>query len=116
MRQAALIAFLIVATGVAMFAVQNANPVPVRFGFWSLEMSLVVVILVAAAVGAIMAALVGLPGWFRDRRLLHQQARELDALRASQPLRTPGSSVRADPVPPRPPTQEPKSDPPSVNR
>jgi len=80
--QTALIAFLLLATGVAVFAVQNAGPVTVRFGFWSLEISLVVVILVAAAAGAVMASLVSLPGWFRDRARLRQQAKELDALRA----------------------------------
>ena len=83
MGQTALIAFLLLATGVALFAVQNAGPVVVRFGFWSLEMSLVVVILVAAALGAVMASLVSLPGWFRDRRQLRHQTKELQALRAS---------------------------------
>jgi uncharacterized integral membrane protein len=83
--QTALIAFLLLATGVALFAVQNAGPVTVRFGFWSLEMSLVVIILVAAAVGAVMASLLSLPSWFRDRRRLRQQAKELDALRALRP-------------------------------
>jgi lipopolysaccharide assembly protein A len=83
--QTALITFLLLATGVALFAVQNAGPVTIRFGFWSLEMSLVVIILVAAAVGAVMASLVSLPSWFRDRRRLRQQAKELDALRAPRP-------------------------------
>jgi uncharacterized integral membrane protein len=92
--QTALIAFLLLATGVAVFAVQNAGPVTVRFGFWSLEMSLVVIILVAAAVGAVMASLLSLPSWFRDRRRLRQQAKELDALRAPRPL---------DPVAPKSP-------------
>jgi uncharacterized integral membrane protein len=83
--QTALIAFLLLATGVAIFAVQNAGPVTVRFGFWSLEMSLVVIILVAAAVGAVMASLLSLPSWFRDRRRLRQQAKELYALRTPRP-------------------------------
>ena len=85
MGQTALIAFLLLATGVAIFAVQNAGPVTVRFGFWSLEMSLVVIILVAAAIGAVMASLISLPSWFRDRRRLRQQAKELDALRTPRP-------------------------------
>lgn len=84
MGQTALIAFLLLATGVALFAVQNAGPVVVRFGFWSLEMSLVVIILVSAALGAVMASLVSLPGWFRDRRRLRQQTKELQTLRASR--------------------------------
>ena len=83
MGQAALILFLILAILVALFAVQNAGPVTLRFGFWSIETSLVVVILVAAVIGALMASLLGLPGWIRDRRRLRAQARELEALRTA---------------------------------
>lgn len=106
MGQTALIVFLLLATGVALFAVQNAGPVVVRFGFWSLEMSLVVVILVAAALGAVMASLVSLPGWFRDRRRLRHQTKELQALRAAHapPESSPGpSAVSEPPQSPAPP-------------
>ncbi len=99
MRQAALIVFLLLAIGVALFAVQNAGPVALRFGFWSVEMSLVVVVLVAAALGAILASLLSLPGWIRDRRLLRQQSKELQALRASKPS-TPAKSPDAATPPP----------------
>lgn len=85
MGQAALIVSFILAILVAVFAIQNAGPVTIRFGFWSLETSLVVVILVAAAAGAAVATLVGLPGWIRDRRRLRAQARELETLRAARP-------------------------------
>jgi len=101
--QTALILFLLLATGVAIFAVQNAGPVTVRFGFWSLEMSLVVVILVAAALGAMMASLVSLPAWFRDRRLLRHQTKELNALRTARPGTTPSSTPPAASEPPWPP-------------
>ncbi len=95
MRQAALVVSLALAVGVAVFAVQNAGPVTVRFGFWAVETSLVVVILVAAAAGAGGASLLGLPGWMRDRRRLRQQARELEALRASRPSAAPPPSPPA---------------------
>jgi len=93
--QPALIVSLVLAILVAVFAVQNAGPVALRFGFWSAETSLVVVILVAAAAGAAMASLVGLPGWIRDRRRLRAQARELEALRSAH--------SPAAPSPPEPP-------------
>lgn len=109
MGQTALIACLLLATGVAIFAVQNAGPVTVRFGFWAVEMSLVVVILVAAAVGAIMASLLSLPGWFRDRRLLRKQIRELDTLRASGSPRVPVSPLPTEPLS-RPSTETPSPD------
>ena len=87
---------MLLAIGVAIFAIQNAGPVTLRFAVWRVETSLVVVILVAAAAGAAMASLFGLPGWIRDRRRLRAQARELDALRASQ-------SAPPPETPPHPP-------------
>jgi uncharacterized integral membrane protein len=112
--QATLILFLLLATGVALFAVQNAGPVTVRFGFWSLEMSLVVVILVAAALGAVMASLVSLPGWFRDRRLLRQRGRELETLRASQSAPAPSLAPATESAPQRP-AEPPSLDPPACS-
>lgn len=109
MRQTALIVLLLLATGVALFAVQNAGPVTVRFGFWSLDLSLVVVILVSTALGAVMASLVSLPGWFRDRRTLRHQAREIDTIRASRPSVPLSASSAASPLQrgPEPPRPEP---------
>lgn len=99
MGQVALILSLVLAIMVAVFAVQNAGPVALRFGFWSVETSLVVVILVAAAAGAAVASLLGLPGWIRDRSRLRQLGRELDGLRAA---RHPSAQESPEPTP-RPP-------------
>ena len=93
MGQAALILSLILATAVAVFAIQNAGPVTLRFGFWSVETSLVVVTLVATAAGAALASLLGLPGWIRNRRRLRLQARELEALRTAHSSSPAGPSV-----------------------
>jgi lipopolysaccharide assembly protein A len=100
MGQVGLVLSLLLATGVALFAVQNAAPVALRFGFWGIETSLVVVILVATVVGAVLASLVGLPGWIQDRRRLRQQDRELEALRPKQP-------PTASPPPAAPPAERP---------
>ena len=100
MRQAALIIFLFLAIAVALFAVQNAGPVTLRLGFWSVEMSLVVVVLVAVALGAVLASMLSLPGWFRDRRLLRQQSKELEALRASRPSTLPAPTASREPQTP----------------
>ena len=85
MGQVGLIFSLVLAILVAVFAIQNAGPVTLRFGIWSAETSLVVVILVAVAAGAALASLLGLPGWIRDRHRLRQLMRELDGLRVAQP-------------------------------
>lgn len=93
MGQMALIVALALALGVALFAIQNAAPVTVRFGLWAAEVSLVVVILVSAVTGAAAATLLGFAGWMRDRRRLRLQARELAtrrAVRPDPPLTPPG--------------------------
>jgi uncharacterized integral membrane protein len=107
MGQAALIASLALAVTVAVFAVQNASPVALRFGVWSVETSLVVVILVSAVTGAVAASLVGLPGWFRDRRRLRRQARELQALKAQPHLPPPAPEPAPEPAPPPAPPASP---------
>jgi uncharacterized integral membrane protein len=90
---------LVLAILVAVFAIQNAGPVTLRFGIWSVETSLVVVILVSVAAGAAVASLLGLPGWIRDRSRLRQLARELDGLRSA---RHPAAEESPDSAP-RPP-------------
>jgi uncharacterized integral membrane protein len=84
MGQVALVLSLLLATMVAVFAIQNATSVTLRFGIWSVETSLVVVTLVSVAAGAAVASLLRLPGWIRDRSRLRQLTRELDSLRAAQ--------------------------------
>lgn len=91
MGQVALILSLVLATMVAVFAIQNATSVTLRFGIWSVETSLVVVTLVSVAAGAAVASLLRLPGWIRDRSRLRQLTRELESLRAAQPSPSPTS-------------------------
>lgn len=105
MGQTGLILSLTLAILVAVFAVQNGRPVTVTFGIWSLETSLVVVILAAAAAGATAASLFGLPGWIRDRRRLRHQAREIEALRSqrlAETARPAAPPANAPPAPPHP--------------
>ena len=99
MGQVALILSLVLATLVAVFAIQNATSVTLRFGIWSVETSLVVVTLVSVAAGAAVASLLRLPGWIRDRSRLRQLTRELDSLRAAQPS-PPSTSPEAPRHPP----------------
>jgi uncharacterized integral membrane protein len=84
MSQAALIFSLILAIAVSLFAVQNSGSVVLRFGPMQTDLSLVVVILVSVAAGAVLASLMGLPGWMRDRRRLRGLRRELETLRLSR--------------------------------
>lgn len=80
MVQIYLIAALILAVLVATFAVQNAIPVTVKFLAWNFESSLVVIIFLAAGVGAFAAALVSLPQAVRAWARLRQREAEVARL------------------------------------
>ena len=54
-----LLATVLFSLLVALFAMQNATPVAVTLGFWSVEASLALVVIGAAAVGILAA----LPLW-----------------------------------------------------
>jgi len=58
--QLLLIVALLFALGVAVFAVQNAEPITVHLIRWQIETSLVVVVVGSAAAGALVAWLIGL--------------------------------------------------------
>ncbi len=77
MNQLYLIGFLVLAATIAIFAIQNSGEAVVKFVGWQFHSSLVVVILVSTAVGVIMAVLLSLPGTFRLRSRLKEQAQRM---------------------------------------
>jgi uncharacterized integral membrane protein len=109
MGQAAFIFSLALAIAVALFAVQNSGSVVLRFGPMWTETSLVVVILVSVAAGAILASLMGLPGWMRDRRQLRGLRRELESLRLSHREEPPPPALPTPPASPPSPDYSPKT-------
>lgn len=80
MKQLYLIFALLLATMVAIFAVQNAQTITVRFLVWTFQSSVVVVILISAGVGALLAALVSLPQTLKVRRQLKETEGRLEHL------------------------------------
>jgi lipopolysaccharide assembly protein A len=63
--------FAVILTGVvALFSVQNAQPVKVSFLKWYFEGSLVIVLLLTFAAGLVSAALFAIPARFRKAREL----------------------------------------------
>lgn len=80
MNQLYLIGFLVLAVAIAIFAVQNSGEAVVKFIGWQFQSSLVVVTLISTAVGVIMAILLSLPGTFRLRARLREQARRIAEL------------------------------------
>lgn len=77
-----LVLALICALLVALFAVQNARPVAVAFLTWRSEVSLVLIILGAAALGAVAAFLLGTLKLVQQRRTIreaNQRAQRLES-------------------------------------
>ena len=73
-----LILGIVFAIGAVTFALQNSVPVTVVFAFWRYDSSLAVVLLVALALGALIAGLVSTPsvlkGQWAGARLRRQVA------------------------------------------
>lgn len=80
MNQFSLIGFLILAMIVAIFSIQNSGEAVVKFIWWQFQSSLVVVILISTALGAIMAILLNLPGNVRLRMRIREQSQRLAEL------------------------------------
>lgn len=73
---------LIFAVLVAIFAIQNASSVEVRFFFANITISQAVVILGSAIIGAIIAVLLGLIKQIRQSLKIKQLSKELEGLKS----------------------------------
>jgi len=80
MNQFSLIGFLILAVVIATFSLQNSGEAIVTFIWWQFQSSLVVVILISTALGAVMAIFLSLPGTFRLRMRLREQTQRIAEL------------------------------------
>lgn len=79
----------VMAIAVAIFALQNADHVTVRFLAWQIERApLAAVILVSGAVGAILVSLVGFVQRWRLRSKIRQLESRLRTLDAAHPVNT----------------------------
>lgn len=81
MTQLYLLFALLLTTLVAIFAVQNAGEVTVRFLIWTFQTSVVIVILISAGMGALLAAVVSLPQTLKARRRLRESDKRLEQLK-----------------------------------
>lgn len=101
----ALIAVLILLVAVAIFAVENATPVTLQFAVWSVQTSLVYLVLGAVLIGALIATGLWANRLFGLRRRLHEaeaRLRKADADLAGLrgPITTPVSpAVRESQTP-----------------
>lgn len=84
--QLLLILGIVFAIGAVTFALQNNIPVTVVFGFWRFDSSLAVVLLVALALGVLIAGLVSTPSMIKAQwaaARLRRQVASLDDERVS---------------------------------
>ncbi|MGE5483939.1 MAG: LapA family protein [Ignavibacteriales bacterium] len=92
------------ALAVALFAVQNSATVSIRVVAWMVETSLVLVIIGSAALGAVSAMLLGLPGTIRLRLKVREYEGKVKRLEAevkelkNAPVAAPGPGPKAGQV------------------
>jgi putative membrane protein len=83
------------ALAIAIFAVQNSSMVAIRVLGWGLETSLVLVIIGAAALGALSVTVVGLPRAIRLRLKLREYEGRIKRLEAEIREKTPPAGAPA---------------------
>lgn len=72
---------LIAALIVAIFAIQNAVVMPIKFLFWQANISLALIILISAILGAVIVALLGIKKEFnmkKENKNLVRKVQELE--------------------------------------
>lgn len=75
---------------VTIFALSNASPAPVRFFIWTFELSLALLIFISAAIGAVIAIILGLVKQLSNRKrfkLLERQVVSLEKEKAALEIR-----------------------------
>jgi len=75
---------------VTIFALSNASPAPVRFFIWTFELSLALLIFISAAIGAVIAIILGLMKQLSNRKrfkLLEKQVSSLEKEKAALEIR-----------------------------
>ena len=95
----------LVAAAVAVFALQNSAPTPVRFIVWSTESLPLAALILAALAGGLVVA--GLPLLFRGWRLrsrlraAERRVAELEQQAAARATPPPGATETPPPIPPQ---------------
>jgi putative membrane protein len=87
------IVYLLVAligAAIALFAIQNIDPVPIRFLVWKRESPLSLVVLLSILIGIVVASLIGLVRHWKLRAKIRQLEQRVtaDQHRADQPPRS----------------------------
>ncbi len=65
---------------VAIFAIQNAAPVTVKFLLWQFESSLAVLIIIAMLAGMLLVFLLSIPGRIKRRKEIYDKQKKIKEL------------------------------------
>ncbi len=65
---------------VAIFAIQNAAPVTVKFLLWEFESSLAVLIIIAMLAGMLLVFLLSIPGRIKRRKEIYDRQKKIKEL------------------------------------
>jgi lipopolysaccharide assembly protein A len=76
---------------IAVFAIQNINPVPIRFLGWHIESALSLVVLLSVLLGIVLTSLVGLIPHWKLRSRIRQLENRIAQLSVAEPTRAEGT-------------------------
>ena len=85
----------LIGAAIALFTIQNINPVVIRFLGWQIESALSLVVLLSTVIGIVLASLVGLVRHWKFRSRIRQLESRLTQLGAPEQQR-PNQIVRQD--------------------
>ena len=85
----------LIGAAIALFAIQNINPVVIRFLGWQIESALSLLVLLSIVIGIVLASLVGLVRHWKLRSRIRQLESRLAQLGAAEEER-PDQIVRQD--------------------
>jgi uncharacterized integral membrane protein len=78
-----LIVFLLLLFFAVAFSLQNSQLIIINFFAWTFQGSLVVVLLIALALGVVLSVLASLPSFVKKSRLIAQQQKTIATLERS---------------------------------
>lgn len=81
--QLSVIIAIVIAIAGVLFAVQNSVPSTIVFFLWRFDGSLGVILLLAAALGGLIVALVSTPTTLRSNWAIRRQQKEIDGLKTA---------------------------------
>ena len=85
----------LIGAAIALFAIQNINPVVIRFLGWQIESALSLVILLSVVIGIVVASLIGLVRHWKLRSRIRQLESRLAQPEATEQQR-PDQIVRQE--------------------